>query len=143
MKDLKLWTNRIILLLSIVGMLLCAYLWWIQVSDTIVPCTDDGCETVLNSEYGKILGVPMAVYGFFFYVGVWFLAFERSLIKHKLLDLFLGILIVWGVLFGVYLRYLEFAKIGDICIWCWGSFGITLVMLGVFIFEHLKLRKAV
>ncbi len=138
---MKKYTNQIIIVLSLMGIALSGYLWWFQVTPSIIPCTDDGCANVLNSQYGKLFGVPMSVYGFFFYATVALFAFLRMEISHKLLDKILLLLIIAGILFTIYLRYLEFFVIGDICTWCWGSVVIILLILLSYICGMKKTKK--
>lgn len=138
---MKSWTNKAIFLVSILGMALSAYLWWYQVAPGIIPCTTGGCEHVLTSEYSKILGVPMATYGFFYYLAVAFIALQRNFVEHKFINRTLGALVIFGVLFSLYLRYIEFTKIHQICIWCWLSFLFTLILLAVYVFEQKAGKK--
>lgn len=134
------YTNYILLALVLGGIALSSYLWWFQVTDHIVPCSISGCEHVLTSEYSKILGVPMAVYGVFFYIALGYTIVQRMIIKHDLIERIFQLLMGWGIVFSVYLRYLEFAKIGQICAWCWLSVLIIVLMLGVYGVEY-KLNK--
>ncbi|MBD3330776.1 hypothetical protein GF354_04575 [Candidatus Peregrinibacteria bacterium] len=130
--------NTFIFIISILGVLLSAYLWWFQISGLLIPCTLDGCNNVLKSEYSKIFGVPMAVYGTFYFMGLAFLAFERFFIKHKLIELILLIAVFWGMIFVIYLRYLEFAVIGSICEWCWVIGGFVLLLFIAALFDKFK-----
>ena len=133
-RAIRYWTNRAIFTIGLLGIVLCIYMWSYQTTDKIIPCTYDGCEHVLTSEYSHMFGIPVSVFGFFYYVFVTFIAFERFFIKHKLLNTSLILLAVWGIIFSAYLRYLEFAKIGSICVWCWVSMlFVVLISLGIFI----------
>jgi uncharacterized membrane protein len=138
---MKITSNRIIFLLSLGGIALCAYMWSYQVSDRIIPCTDKGCSHVLTSDYSHLFGIPVSVFGFFYYVFVAFVSGERFFIKHNLLDKFLIALTAWGIIFSGYLRYLEFAKIGSICIWCWVSVVIILLISITLFLEKRSLRS--
>lgn len=122
------WINTFMFILGMLGIALSAYLWNVQITDGIVPCTTGGCEDVLTSKWSKILGIPMAAYGMAYYIAICFISFERMFIKHKLLNYTLLILIIWGIIFSAYLRYLEFVKIGEICIWCWASVAIVILL---------------
>ncbi len=139
-------TSIIILIISILGIFLSVYLWSFQVIDRVIPCTDNGCEHVLTSEYSKMLGVPLSTYGFFYYCLLTLLAFERIFIKHKLIDNILYLSIGWGLLYSLYLRYLEFTKIGSVCMWCWISVVLVVMLVGVVAYElytrsHTKTLK--
>ena len=130
------------MLLAVLGIALSIYLWSIQVqepADLIVPCTTNGgCYDVLTGAYGKLWGIPMAVFGVFYYVFVLFTAFLREKIDDTLLFKFLVLEVVWGILFSLYLRFLEFYYIGDICSWCWLSVLIVLLLAGLVSYEKQK-----
>ncbi len=132
------------LIISFLGILLSTYLWQVQAQaespDFFIPCTDNGCENVLTSDYSKLLGVPISVFGLFFYCFMALVSFQRIYISHKLLDYIFYALLAWGLVFSLYLRYLEFAKIGDVCIWCWVSFLMILAMCGMSIYEFRASR---
>ncbi len=104
------YLKYILFILSILGIILSAYLWKVQLQgeDLSIPCTTNGgCELVLTSKWSKIFGVPMSVYGFFFYAFLALLTFQRIFIEHKLIEKLTLLSIVWGIIFSVYLRYLE------------------------------------
>ncbi len=124
-----------LVILSVIGMLLSVYLWNVQLQGEglSIPCTTDGgCELVLTSKWSKIFGVPMSVFGFFYYAFMALLTFQMVFIKNKLIEKLTLLGIVWGIVFSVYLRYLEFVKIGTHCIWCWGSVMVILLMAIIF-----------
>lgn len=136
--------NKIILAISILGILLSLYLWNIQVQDPaqqLIPCTaDGGCEEVLTSDVSKLFGVPIAVFGVFYYVILGLLAFQREFITHQILDKLLLVSILWGIIFSLYLRYLEFVEIGHVCVWCWVSVLFIVLITILYLWEE-KLRK--
>ena len=137
------WTNRIIFIASISGMLLSVYLWSYQVqaghNNFIIPCTvDGGCVDVLNSDYSKFFGIPMAAYGFFFYAFMTLLAFQRMFSPHKINNYLIRFFWVIGFIFTVYLRYLEFFVINHICAWCWLSVLIMAVIMTALIVEYFS-----
>lgn len=128
--------NRVIFLCSVLGMILAAWMWSFKLRNTMPPCTLSGCSHVLTGEYSEILDVPVAAFGFFYYAIVGLIASQREYITSKLLDTQMAVLLTIGIIFTVYLRYLEFVKIGTWCEWCWGSVilivVITFSFLGVF-----------
>lgn len=134
--------NTILLILAIGGAALSAYLWWFQVTPHVIPCTTgQGCSHVLDSEYSYIFGTPMSVFGFFFYTSLILVTFQRHFIKHKILNIILILQVAVGLLFSLYLRYLEFFVIEAICIWCWVSFIIVLLMTAALFIEKPSLKK--
>ena len=126
--------NYILLLLATVGGFVSIYLWDFHIRSSEIVCFT-GCESVLSSEYGEIFGVPVAAFGFAFYVAILLMIYIRLQIKHVLFDRLLGILLFWGIAFSLYLRYLEFFVLFDICMWCWVSFIVILVMSLIYYLE--------
>ena len=129
-------------LLSGVGALISLYLWNAHVSNVDVICTT-GCDAVLQSKYGSMMGVPVGAYGTAFYVGLMGLIFLQSKIVHKLLEDLIKLFLIAGGLFTLYLRYLEFFILHEICIWCWGSVVVILAisLLFILISRENKLSK--
>lgn len=130
-------SNRIIFVLSILGILLSMFLWLKQAGDGSVPCTiGGGCDVVLTSKWAKFYGVPLSVFGVFYYFQLAFISFLREKITNKLLNTLLDLMIVWGIIFSLYLRYLEFVKIGQHCIWCWVSVVFIVLITIVRLIER-------
>ena len=123
----------IMLVTSLLGIGLSYYLWHLQIESVVNPCSlEGGCSYVLKSDYGKILEVPIAVFGFFYYVALSSLLLLKTRIKDILLESVFVVTLVSGIAFTVYLRYLEFVKIGEICKYCWGSVVIILVITALY-----------
>lgn len=128
--------NLILFVLTFLGLALSAYLWYFQVNpDQNIPCTNDGCGHILSSPYSFIFGIPMAVYGFFFYAFLATLIFQRFFTKEKILENLIKLSLLAGLVFSLYLRYLEFFKIGAICPWCWVSFMIVLALCTTYLLK--------
>lgn len=126
--------DMMLITLSVIGGLVSLYLWDFHLRSSSILCLT-GCDKVLSSEYGVMLGVPVAAYGFAFYAILILMVFIRLNIRHLLIDRILGGLLFWGILFSLYLRYLEFFVLYDICMWCWVSFVIIIMMTVLFIYE--------
>lgn len=135
--------NRVMFVLTFVGMALSAYLWYVHIYTEDVPCTSAGnCEAVIKGKWGTMFGVPLGVYGFFYYAILALLIFEREFISAKIINQLITVLLVWGVIYSVYLRYLEFEKIGSICTMCWISVFIVLFLsFGQYKFLQLSAKK--
>jgi uncharacterized membrane protein len=129
---LRIW---LIPLLSLVGLGIAVYLTYIEVTQTVAACGPVGdCNTVQQSQYAHLFGVlPMGVLGLVGYGAIllaWF--FSRTGRKRvaELAAFGLLCMTLFGVLFSIYLTYLEPFVIGATCIWCLGS---AVVMTGLFI----------
>lgn len=130
--------NTIILVLSIAGVTVSAYIWSLHLRLQEFPdCTFSGCKVVLTSEWSLLFGIPVAAWGFFFYAILSVLVFQRYFVIHKAQELILMATIIVGLLFTVYLRYIEITKTKEWCQLCWIS---VLLLLGITIAYIIDLR---
>ena len=121
--------------ISVVGGLAVAgYLTFIESTDTPVMCgPTGGCDTVQSSKYAILFGVlPIGVLGLAGYLAIlagWLAwQFGSQAIKK------IGVLSVWamcifGVLFSIYLTFLEPFVIGATCMWCISSAVLMMILL--------------
>lgn len=120
-----------VLLLSLAGLAISFYLSNLYLFGGVIPCgTSGGCQTVAESPYAWLLGIPIPMWGAVAYtaivgVAVWGLAMRR-LGEWGRLALF-GLALA-GLLFSGYLTYLEFFVIHAICRWCIASAVIMLLL---------------
>lgn len=127
------------IILSIIGLIASLYLSWIEYSGKFAFCGPIGnCEAVNTSKYAQIYGIPLAYIG----VAVYLVLIIIFLLEGRN-DLFAeyGPLVVFGltligVLFSIYLTYLEIWVIKAICPYCVVS---AIVMLLLFIFASVHL----
>lgn len=129
--------NAILMILSGLGALISLYLWDATINQSEIICFT-GCEKVLASDYGKLFGVPVAAFGFGFYSLLALLFYFRSHISHYVLERVVSVILVGGVIFTLYLRYVEFFLIGDICMWCWGSVVVLSALVALYGLHYYK-----
>jgi uncharacterized membrane protein len=102
-------------LVALAGLGVAGYLTWVHFDEAALVCVaGGGCETVQESEYAEMAGIPVALLGLAAYT------------------LLLG-LIVWdtpaarlaaaaisfvGLLFALYLLVVQFFVIDAVCVWC-------------------------
>lgn len=118
----------ILAVLDIVGLVIATYLSVVELSGNAPVCGPiKGCEEVAASEYSRIGGVPVAVFG----VGLSVILLSLAIAWWKT-DLY-GLLLAHyglslaGVIFEVYFMYLQVFVIHAVCIWC-TSYGLSLVL---------------
>ena len=107
-----------------------------------LSCSIGSCETVNLSKWSRFIGLPVAAWGFFFYVDVFAIALVGTLPRFEnepLISLVLTAEAAVGVLFSAWLTYLELAVIHAICIWCVTS---AVVVTLIFLTSALDLREA-
>ena len=118
----------ILAVLDLAGLAIAIYLSAVELSGGVPVCGPlHGCEEVARSEYSRIGGVPVAVYG----VGLSLVLLTLALAwwrtnLYALLLAHYGLSLA-GVLFEAYFLYLELFVIGAICVWC-TSYGLSLVL---------------
>lgn len=131
-------TWKFIALLSAMGAALSLYFLYVNMIGTGPICPTGGCDDVLASQYSSFLGLPVAGWGLLYYVGFFVLAILKERKKLPVLTNRIGAYLSSGVIFTVYLRYLEFFKIGSLCFWCWVSVLIIGIMTYLYIVETKK-----
>jgi uncharacterized membrane protein len=110
-------------MLAVLGLLDASYLALERmIGDTSGFCpTGGGCTTVQSSAYSALFGIPLAYIGVAGYLTMLALAL-LALSAERLAGLRVTALLLalagLGVLFSLYLSYLQVAVIGAICFWC-------------------------
>ena len=118
----------ILAVLDVAGLLIASYLAVVELGGGVPACGPvKGCEEVALSEYSRIGGVPVAVYG----VGLSIILLTCAVAWWRT-DLY-GLLLAHyglslaGVLFEAYFLYLQVFVIGAVCVWC-TSYGLSLIL---------------
>lgn len=147
MRDLLNYQNiknsRIVL--SVIGIGIAMYLTYTKLTSTPIFCKYGECDIVQNSEYSLIFGIPVAIFGIGFYITAAYLAWFKSenpqSKNQKYLDYAHTAWLTWGVLFSIYLTYLELYVIKAICMWCVLSCIVTFLLGLSVLVEKYRLPK--
>lgn len=135
MRSSSRWRDSVLIVLSVLGMAIAGYLTYVETQEVAAFCGPVGdCNTVQSSPYARLFGVlPVGVLGVIGYIAilvVWFWGRWGSGRFKTYAPLFVLAMTLFGVLFSIYLTYLEPFVIGAVCIWCVSSAIImTLLML--------------
>ena len=113
--------------LDLVGLAVAAYLSTVELQNRLPFCGPlRGCEQVAQSEYSRVGGIPVAVFGVVLSLTLLTLALAwwrrggtRLLLSHYALSLV-------GVLFEIRFTYIQVAVLHAVCIWC-ATYGLSLV----------------
>ena len=105
--------------LAILALAAAGYLSVVELAGGLPACGPiRGCETVAQSEYSRVAGIPVALLGVAFSATVlglqlawWKRGLRTALVAAYALGLF-------GVILVAYLTYLELFVIGAVCVWC-------------------------
>ena len=134
-----------VLVLAFCGLADSAYLAQHEVSGAPLICTIqnlDGCNTVANSPYARMFGVPIAEYGVAFYSILFVLAALELVLFDRFLRRVLQIVSLVGVLFSLYFIFIQIYFIGAFCTYCAISAGIAFLICALASFiEPFKRRR--
>lgn len=120
--------------LDVAGLLIATYLAVVEVGGGVPTCGPlKGCEEVARSEYSRIAGVPVAVYGVILSLVLLIcaLAWWRT-DAYGLLLAHYGLSLA-GVVFEAYFMYTQVVVIGAVCVWC-TAYGLSLILRFVIAF---------
>jgi uncharacterized membrane protein len=121
---------------ALAGVAVAGYLTWAHYADSSVICvTGGGCETVQESEYATIAGIPVAAMGLAAYVTMLVLLAWDSV--HARLGA--AVLALVGLLFSAYLLVLQLFVIDAICVWCLAN--DVLIAPALAVLTALRLRS--
>jgi uncharacterized membrane protein/thiol-disulfide isomerase/thioredoxin len=117
-----------------IGLLVAGYLAYVESTEVRAVCGPVGdCNTVQQSEYARLFGVlPVGVLGLAGYVAIgiaWVVNHISDRRLSGLASLALTGMALFGVLFSIYLTFLEPFVIGATCIWCLSSAVIMTLLL--------------
>lgn len=119
--------------LSVVGVAISAYLTAAHFEGaSILACSDSGlinCTAVTTSPQSYFLGIPVAILGLAFYLGMTLLnspwAWHRT---ERWIALARAGAIVSGMIFVLWLIAAELLIIDSICLWCTGVHIVTFAL---------------
>jgi uncharacterized membrane protein len=101
----------------------------------------DGCNVVVNSPYSRIFGVPMAYFGFIYYVYMFALAARLAFDPFSTSLRFRAVLYAGvGAASSLYFIYLQLGFIQAVCIYCLISAVTTFLLLFAAVWQFLATR---
>lgn len=111
-------------LLAVTTTGIAAYLLYSYSTDASVACSTGGCETVEQSQYADIFGVPVALIGL-----VGSIAILLTLVRADTLSRAAGLAFtVSALVFATYLVVLQLAVIDAVCEWCMVNDALVAVL---------------
>jgi uncharacterized membrane protein len=113
--------TKAIAALALAGLAISAYLTWVHYAGIEPLCTGvSDCERVQSSDYGELVGIPVALIGVVGYAAI--LASLRMRVEVTALLAYLGLA------FSAYLTWAEVFRIDAICQWCLASALVSLAI---------------
>ena len=131
------------IILAIAGFVDASYLVWIKISQNKALCFIGAgdCFSVNNSKYSEWFGIPVALFGALAYLTIFTtLFFERrnDFFEENGSLLVFGLTLV-GVIYSVYLTYIEIAVLRTICPFCVIS---AITMFLTFVLSIFRLTRS-
>ncbi len=113
------WYPITALILAGIGFVDATYLTIEHYSNFSLPCTiTNGCETVTNSVYSLLFGIPVALLGSLYYIGVLLVVFIILEFGAKHYLQYVAIGSTAGFIFSMWFVYVQIVLIGAICQYC-------------------------
>jgi uncharacterized membrane protein len=134
------WAPLSSTLLCLAGLVASAYLTFEHYSSsTTFACPESAtinCVKVTTSSYAELVGIPVALLGLLFFLGMTPLSLPiawRSASPWPRRLRLAGVTL--GVAFVVYLMWAELFRIDAICLWCTGVHAVTLALFAVVVLD--------
>ena len=112
------------------GVIIASYLTLLHYDSQIpLVCSSHGfvdCESVLTSPESTWVGVPVSLFGW-----AWFVAYGVTLLARPRAVWIRRGLAMAGAATVLYLVYVEFVELGQICLWCSSLHIIILSLFGI------------
>ncbi len=128
------WPKWSIPILVMGGVAVAGYFTYFELTGGEISCgPTKGCDIVQNSQYATLFGIiPMGMFGLAGYTAIlaaWLLWQYGFPSLRKLGSISMWGFCIFGVLFSVYLTFLEPFVIGSTCIWCVASAVYMMILL--------------
>ncbi len=120
--------------LALIGVGITAYLLSVRASGATLSCATGGCETVQNSPYSEIFGMPVAALGLAGFI----VLLGAALAGRDLARLIGAVVALAAFAFGAYLLVVQVVVIGALCDWCLASDAVTTALAALAL---LRLRQ--
>lgn len=131
-----------IIALAAFGLAVSVYLTVVHYTSAPIIClATSGCESVNQSVYAELAGIPIALLGAGAYLAMLAVAFAekpRLLSPNTVTTILFGISLS-GTLYSAYLTYVELFVLRAICSWCVLS---ALAMTAIFVLVLIRLRRS-
>ena len=113
---------------ALAGIAVAGYLTWVHYDEAALVCVaGGGCETVQQSSYAELAGIPVALLGLVGYTAI----FALVLWDTPIARLGAAMLAFVGLAFSAYLLVLQLFVIDAVCVWCMANDLVVAPVLAV------------
>jgi uncharacterized membrane protein len=143
-------TNRIIFILSILGIIMAVYVLQSFLRDTGIMCLNgNGCELVRKNPISWPFGIPVPAFGLVGYTLLAILSFLRTFSSNHTIasrdSVFMTLMIgigLFGVCFVTWFTFMEIFIIKGTCTWCALSAVNMFIIFGLIVYSFAKKTKS-
>jgi uncharacterized membrane protein len=124
----------LIIALTLIGLADSVYLSGSAMSETPLVCDIQGldeCNTVAESPYSRLWGVPLAVFGLGFYGAILVLAGYLWYRPSRIATHALTTVALLGAAASLYFLYLQVFLIQAVCVYCLVSAAVAIILAGL------------
>jgi uncharacterized membrane protein len=115
-------------IVAFAGLAVASYLTWVHFDDAALFCVAGGdCETVQESEYAEVAGIPVAMLG----LGAYAVVLGLVVWDTPNARLAGAMLALVGLLFSMYLLVLQLFVIDAVCVWCLANDVVIAPLLAI------------
>jgi uncharacterized membrane protein len=130
------WMSNLAPVLAVIGLGVAFYLTYVETQQVSAVCGPVGdCNAVQSSPYARLFGVlPVGILGAVGWIAIivaWIVNRTNAGGFGALAGLALLGMALFGVLFTIYLTYLELAIIHAVCIWCLSNAVLMALVLAI------------
>jgi uncharacterized membrane protein len=130
------WMSNLAPVLAVIGLGVAFYLTYVETQQVSAVCGPVGdCNAVQSSPYARLFGVlPVGILGAAGWIAIiaaWIVNRTNAGGFGALAGLALLGMALFGVLFTIYLTYLELAIIHAVCIWCLSNAVLMALVLAI------------
>jgi uncharacterized membrane protein len=122
---------------ALAGTALAGYLTYVHFDEGALVCTvGGGCETVQESDYAELAGIPVAILG----LAAWVTVLALTVWNSPLARALTAAVALGALAFAIYLVVLQLVVIDAVCIWCMVNDVVLIPLLVVLSLLRLRLE---
>ncbi|TAN58114.1 vitamin K epoxide reductase family protein [Patescibacteria group bacterium] len=135
------WIITAFFITALIGFIDASFLTIEHYRGVVPPCSIiSGCEKVTTSDYSKVFGIPLALFGAVYYFALLVLIIAYFDLKNAIILKIAALITPIGLLASIYFVYLQLIVLKAICLYCMisAAASIILVVLGMIILRAAK-----
>ena len=112
---------------AVLGIAITGYLLYVRQTGGTLACSTGGCQTVQDSSYAVVFGIPVAALGLVGFLGL----LATALARGDWARLSQATLALTAFFFSAYLLYIQLVVIDALCQWCLAADVLTTTIVAL------------